>query len=118
MASKSELVTQGRKAIDAVAKRVKEDPDYAARFKEEPAELLLEAGAPQEGLVDVLRETGFDEDDVSGFLFKIAPDIKLPSTRTGLSTTSPSLPGGGLAGDCETSCSGTCNCSSSCLFTF
>jgi hypothetical protein len=45
---------------------VKSDPGYAARFKEEPVAVLLEAGAPVEGMTDILRETGFGEDEVSG----------------------------------------------------
>ena len=117
MASQEELVEKGRKAIDTVTERVKDDNEYAERFKKEPVEVLLEAGAPEEGLADVLRETGFDEDDVSGFLFQISPTTTSPTSlqKPGISSPTRLSPGGtgGLA-----ECSGTCNCSSSCLFTF
>ena len=118
MTSESDLVRQGRAAIDTVAQRVKGDAAYAARFKDEPVAVLIEAGAPPEGLGDILRETGFDEGDVSGYLatFNLSPGLNLPTGGSGLRSGSPQigrLPGGGLM-----DCSGTCNCSSSCLFTF
>src|SRR5262245_8534939 len=123
MTSDTNLVQQGRSAIDAVSKRVKSDPDYAARFKEEPVAVLLEAGAPAEGMGDILRETGFNDDDVAGFALTLG--ISSPTTLSGTSTLTGTTslsgtsglgtvrPGGGFA-----ECSGTCNCSSSCLFTF
>jgi hypothetical protein len=119
MTSESDLVRQGRAAIDTVAERVKGDAAYAARFKDEPVSVLLEAGAPAEGLVDILRETGFDEGDVSGYLasLNLTPGLNLPTAGPGLRAGPAGLRGGTLA-DCTTSCSGTCNCSSSCLFTF
>jgi hypothetical protein len=118
MTSESDLVRQGRAAIDTVSQRVKADPAFASRFKDEPVAVLIEAGAPPEGLGDILRETGFDEGDVSGYLasFNLSPGLNLPTSGPGLrSGPSPigKLPGGGLM-----DCSGTCNCSSSCLFTF
>jgi hypothetical protein len=120
MASQESLVQQGRAAIDSVAARVKSDPSYAERFKEEPVAVLLEAGAPAEGMVDILRETGFADEDVSGYLLatgiNLGPTLSTSSTRlTSPSSSIGRLPGGtgGLA-----ECSGTCNCSSSCLFTF
>src|SRR5438874_6854814 len=109
MTSDANLVQQGRAAIDAVSQRVKSDPAYAARFKEEPAAVLLEAGAPAEGMGDILRETGFGEDEVSGFAMTLG--LSSPTTLSGprptLGGTSPIggvRPGGSLA-----ECSGTCN---------
>lgn len=124
MTTESSLVQQGRAAIDKVAAEVKNDPAYAARFKEEPVAVLIEAGAPAEGMVDILRETGFDEEDASGYILamNISPSIGLSSPTAPRPTLGGST--GGLTGrtgglmDCTTSCSGTCNCSSSCLFTF
>jgi len=120
MTSESDLVQQGRTAIDTVAQRVKSDPQYAERFKEEPVALLLEAGAPAEGMVDILRETGFSSEDVSGFIMGIG--ISAPKLSTGqLGAPQPGLasgPGGLAGGGGLMDCSGTCNCSSSCLFTF
>jgi hypothetical protein len=81
--------------------------------------VLIEAGAPPEGLGDILRETGFDEGDVSGYLASLnfSGGLNLPTGSPGLrggpSPLAGKLPGGGLM-----DCSGTCNCSSSCLFTF
>ncbi|MBI2762124.1 MAG: hypothetical protein HYX51_11945 [Chloroflexi bacterium] len=122
MASNSDLVQQGRAAIDTVAQRVQSGPGFAARFKEEPVAVLIEAGAPAEGLGDILRETGFGDQDVSGYFSGLAID---PSRNLGIGgpglagkqlaggSALGRLPGGGLQ-----ECSGTCNCSSSCLLTF
>jgi hypothetical protein len=122
MTSSADLVQQGRTAIDTVAQRVKSEPGFAARFKEEPVAVLLEVGAPTEGLGDILRETGFGDQDVSGYLSGLGID---PSRNLGIG--GPSLAGrqlggsspiGRLSGGGLQDCSGTCNCSSSCLFTF
>src|SRR5262249_13869367 len=94
MTSDASLVQQGRAAIDTVSKGVKSDSDYAARFKEEPVAVLLEAGAPAEGMGDILRETGFSDDDVAGFALTLG--ISSPTTLTGtstLGTTSPTIGG-------------------------
>jgi hypothetical protein len=120
MTSEQSLVQQGRAVIDTVTARVQSDPAYAARFREEPVPALLDAGAPAEGLTDILRETGFSQEEVSGYLLALniksgigpsAPGAPLPtlgSGRPGIASVPGSL----------ADCSGTCNCSSSCLFTF
>jgi hypothetical protein len=116
MTSDANLVQQGRAAIDTVTEKVRSDPQFAARFKEEPVAVLLEAGAPEAGMVDILRETGFGEDEVKGFGMTIGistPTTLSPRPTLGGTPTLGPRPGGGVM-----DCSGTCNCSSSCLFTF
>ena len=114
------LVQQGRAAIDTVTRQVQSDPGYAARFKDSPVEVLLEAGAPAEGIGDILRETGFSDQDVSGYFSGLAIDPRGSlGGRPGLPGSGPSLAAGGRLGvGGLAECSGTCNCSSSCLFTF
>ena len=87
--------------------------------------LLLEAGAPAAGMIDILRETGFSEEDVSGYVLSL--NIRPPTLGPSVGNPRPgglpgglgtSRPGGGLLDCTETNyCDKTCSCSGSCLFT-
>jgi hypothetical protein len=91
MTTRDEIVEQGRSAALSVIKRAEEDQGFAAQFRKEPVTVLLDAGAPPEAVADIMREVGFDQQEVSGYLLSagISPQINLGSPvnlggRTGL----------------------------------
>jgi len=68
MTTQAELWDQTRAAADKLKGRLKSDPAYVKQYQQDPVGTLLETGMPPEGVIDVLREEGFTDQDVAGFL--------------------------------------------------
>ncbi len=121
MSTNDEIVQQARAAVAEISARAKNDRDYAARFRAEPAAVLLEAGAPPEALAEILREAGLEQEEVSGYLLSagISPTLNLGSSlgHGGLSSPLGGVaPLGGTVGKLGPVASGD-DCAFSCYVT-
>ncbi|MGH2589055.1 MAG: hypothetical protein ACRDJE_29375 [Dehalococcoidia bacterium] len=96
-----EARAQARTAIDRLIRRVRNDGEYAARYRRDPVGLLLEEGMPADGVASVLREGGASDEDVAGFA------ANYPSV-------SVSLTPGGSAGSLRAAGGWPCICTSCC----
>lgn len=64
---REQLRQQIREQAQAIATRVKSDPEFHQRLKADPARTLAEEGIPERAIPDLLREN-MPNDEVSGYM--------------------------------------------------
>jgi hypothetical protein len=103
------LAAQIRVAAGVFVERAGSDPAFLPYYRADPVGALRAAGVPEIAIVDALRETGYAEPDVAGFIAgfpalagSLPPDgdpaILAECGFTCLWTTGPLLPSGDGAG--------------------
>jgi len=77
-----------------VTTRGKSDPAFREQYQEDPVGTLLAMGMPEIGVLEVMHDDGFSDDDVAGFL---APHLSfgIGSRPTLTPPSGPALGGGG-----------------------